>query len=141
MFCRYGCFLIKELTTNYFVFFVQMVKMNGKMVGKKPIYVSVAQRKEERKLHLQPQFSNVVFPTPQPFLHQHPIFSQAATSTTALLPPFGGYNNFQPQIMFPPRMPNGFPTMQVPNFMVPQQFPPPPTGLLLPQSTREFSSL
>ncbi|CAA7018667.1 unnamed protein product [Microthlaspi erraticum] len=83
-----------------------MLKMNGKMVGKKPIYVSLAQRKEERKLHLQPQFSNVVLPTSQPFLHQHlPVFSQAATSTTAL-PPFRGYNNFQPQIMFPPRMPN-----------------------------------
>ncbi|CAA7018666.1 unnamed protein product [Microthlaspi erraticum] len=113
-----------------------MLKMNGKMVGKKTIYVSLAQRKrkEERKLHLQPQFSNVVLPTPIQFLHQHPpIFSQAATSTTAL-PPFRGYNNFQPQIMFPPRLPNGFPTMHVPNFMVPQHFPPPPSAFLLPQS-------
>ncbi|CAA7018669.1 unnamed protein product [Microthlaspi erraticum] len=113
-----------------------MLKMNGKMVGKKPIYVSLAQRKEERKLHLQPQFSDVVLPTPLPYLHQHPpIFSQAATSTTALLPPFRGYNNFQPQIMFPPRFSNGFPTMHVPNFMVPQHFPPPPpSAFLLPQS-------
>lgn len=30
--------------------------MNGKMIGRKPLYVAVAQRKEERKARLQVRF-------------------------------------------------------------------------------------
>ena len=33
--------------------FVQLNEMNGKLIGRKPLYVAVAQRKEERKAHLQ----------------------------------------------------------------------------------------
>lgn len=31
----------------------QLIEMNGKLVGKKPLYVAVAQRKEERRAQLQ----------------------------------------------------------------------------------------
>ncbi|KAG7599186.1 RNA-binding domain superfamily [Arabidopsis suecica] len=86
-----------------------MLKMNGKVVGNKPIYVSLAQCKEEHKLHLQTQFNNfpwnVVSSTIAPSPHQHPIFSQAVAP------------------------------MSIPNTMVPQPFcptlypPAPPVGL------------
>ncbi|KAK6940077.1 Polyadenylate-binding protein/Hyperplastic disc protein [Dillenia turbinata] len=36
-----------------------MTEMNGKMLGLKPLYVAVAQRKEERKAHLQAQFAQI----------------------------------------------------------------------------------
>ncbi|KAJ0256345.1 RNA recognition motif domain-containing protein [Hirschfeldia incana] len=34
-----------------------MNEMNGKMVGRKPLYIAIAQRKEERRTHLQSLFS------------------------------------------------------------------------------------
>ncbi|BAU01830.1 hypothetical protein LR48_Vigan10g186600 [Vigna angularis] len=34
-------------------------EMNGKIIGQKPLYVAVAQRKEERKANLQAQFSHM----------------------------------------------------------------------------------
>ncbi|PIA25461.1 hypothetical protein AQUCO_11400019v1 [Aquilegia coerulea] len=44
-------------------------EMNGKMIGKKPLYVAVAQRKEERKARLQAQFAQIRTPgmAPVPF--------------------------------------------------------------------------
>ncbi|XP_047326593.1 polyadenylate-binding protein 2-like [Impatiens glandulifera] len=36
-----------------------MDEMNGKMIGKKPLYVAVAQRKEERRARLQAQFAQI----------------------------------------------------------------------------------
>ena len=36
--------------------FSQLNEMNGKMLGRKPLYVAVAQRKEERKARLQVNF-------------------------------------------------------------------------------------
>ncbi|XP_057490982.1 polyadenylate-binding protein 3-like [Actinidia eriantha] len=36
--------------------------MNGKMIGRKPLYVAVAQRKDERRAHLQAHFSQVRTP-------------------------------------------------------------------------------
>lgn len=35
--------------------------MNGKMIGRKPLYVAVAQRKEERKARLQVIFITACF--------------------------------------------------------------------------------
>ena len=32
---------------------IQMNEMNGKMIGRKPLYIALAQRKEERRSHLQ----------------------------------------------------------------------------------------
>lgn len=40
-----------------FSFPFQLNEMNGKMIGRKPLYVAVAQRKEERKARLQVNFS------------------------------------------------------------------------------------
>lgn len=37
-------------------------EMNGKMIGRKPLYVAVAQRKEDRKARLQAQFSQIRAP-------------------------------------------------------------------------------
>ncbi|KFK41598.1 hypothetical protein AALP_AA2G149300 [Arabis alpina] len=34
-------------------------EMNGKMIGKKPLYIALAQRKEERRAHLQSLFSHI----------------------------------------------------------------------------------
>lgn len=36
-----------------FCYILQLNEMNGKMIGKKPLYVAIAQRKEERKARLQ----------------------------------------------------------------------------------------
>ncbi|KAM5562152.1 polyadenylate-binding protein 3 [Rosa sericea] len=44
-------------------------EMNGKMIGRKPLYVAVAQRKEERKARLQARFAQIRAPggmTPLP---------------------------------------------------------------------------
>lgn len=103
--------------------------MNGKMVENKPIYVSLAQCKMERKLHLQTRFNslsrNVVSSTITSSPHQHPIFSQAAAPATVLSPqpPFRGYN-FQPYLMCGSRLPNSCPPIHIPNFIVPQPFRP-----------------
>ncbi|VVB11697.1 unnamed protein product [Arabis nemorensis] len=94
-------------------------EMNGKTVGKKPIYVSLAQRKEEQS---NVNSQNVVSSTRQQSPYQHPIFSQAGGPATMLppRPPFRGYNfqPLQPHLMFGSR-----PVMPVPNFMVPPPLP------------------
>lgn len=36
-----------------FLIIFQLNEMNGKMIGRKPLYVAVAQRREERKAWLQ----------------------------------------------------------------------------------------
>lgn len=39
-----------------------LAEMNGKMIGRKPLYVAVAQRKEERKARLQARFAQIRAP-------------------------------------------------------------------------------
>ncbi|KAF8087236.1 hypothetical protein N665_0594s0011 [Sinapis alba] len=111
---------VKLIANSIFFFFLQMLKMTGKLVEKKPIYVSLALRKEERPLLVQSSFSL------RPSLHQHHIFSQAVTPMTTMLPPqlplFRGYN-VRPQFMFGSSFLNGYTAMNVPNYMVPQQYP------------------
>ncbi|KAL8132985.1 hypothetical protein AgCh_008450 [Apium graveolens] len=41
---------------------VAMNEMNGTMIGKKPLYVAVAHRKDERRAHLQAQFAQIRAP-------------------------------------------------------------------------------
>ncbi|ESQ28031.1 hypothetical protein EUTSA_v10018219mg [Eutrema salsugineum] len=54
-------------------------EMNGKMIGRKPLYIALAQRKEERRNHLQNLFSHMrpggavsPMPSAMPGLHHHP---------------------------------------------------------------------
>jgi hypothetical protein len=54
--------------------------MNGKMIGKKPLYVAIAQRREERKAQLQ-----VILITAY-FSHQTIIFLFFAPIRKPLLP-------------------------------------------------------
>ncbi|RID74892.1 hypothetical protein BRARA_B01968 [Brassica rapa] len=54
-----------------------MNEMSGRMIGKKPLYVALAQRKEERRNYLQTKFSQMrpngaMTPIPMPGFHQHP---------------------------------------------------------------------
>uniref|UniRef100_M4CUT9 Polyadenylate-binding protein n=1 Tax=Brassica campestris TaxID=3711 RepID=M4CUT9_BRACM len=54
-----------------------MNDMSGKKIGKKPLYVALAQRKEERRNYLQTKFSQMrpngtMTPIPMPGFHQHP---------------------------------------------------------------------
>lgn len=95
-----------------------MLKMNGKMVGNKQIYVSLAQCKEDR-LHLQ-QSNNMS----RNVASSTPTHDRAAAPASMLppQPPFRGYS-FQPHPMFGTRFPNGCPAMLIPSFMVPQSFP------------------
>ncbi|XP_042400669.1 polyadenylate-binding protein 2-like isoform X1 [Zingiber officinale] len=101
-----------------------LAEMNGKMVGGKPLYVALAQRKEERKARLQAQFSQVrpaaIMPNVGPRV---PIYSSApgmgqqifyGQPPPALVPPQPGFG-FQQQLI-PGMRPGGAP---IPNFVVP----------------------
>ncbi|XP_077220325.1 poly(A)-binding protein 5 [Tasmannia lanceolata] len=100
-------------------------EMNGKMIGGKPLYVAVAQRKEERKARLQAHFAQLrapgamtpVMPSSLPGFHPgaprlgpHQLyFGQGA----GLIPPQPAGYGFQPQLL--PGIRPGVP----PNFMMP----------------------
>ncbi|KAL5714757.1 hypothetical protein ACHQM5_016672 [Ranunculus cassubicifolius] len=99
-------------------------EMNGKLIGKKPLYVAVAQRKEERKAKLQAHFAQIRSPvSPIPygmggFHHaghrvgpQHIYFGQG---TPGSIPPHpaAGYGIQQPLL-------SGIRPGLVPNYVVP----------------------
>ncbi|KAF3447375.1 hypothetical protein FNV43_RR12561 [Rhamnella rubrinervis] len=99
--------------------------MNGKMIGRKPLYVAVAQRKEERKARLQAQFAQIRAPggmAPLPsgvpgfrpgaprLAPQQVYFGQ---STPGLMPPQPAGYGFQQQLL--PGMRPGV----GPNFIMP----------------------
>ncbi|XP_042470708.1 polyadenylate-binding protein 2-like isoform X1 [Zingiber officinale] len=102
-----------------------LAEMNGKMVGGKPLYVAVAQRKEERKARLQAQFSQVrpvtmipnvgprvpIYPPGAPGMGQQIFYGQTPPT---LVPPQPGFG-FQQQLI--PGMRPGGPPM--PNFFMP----------------------
>ncbi|XP_010429282.1 PREDICTED: polyadenylate-binding protein 4 [Camelina sativa] len=96
-------------------------EMNGKMVGGKPLYVALAQRKEERRAKLQAQFSQMrpafipgvgprmpIFPGGAPGLGQQIFYGQGPPPIIPHQPGFG----YQPQMV--PGMRPGFfgPMMQ-----------------------------
>ncbi|MCL7041669.1 hypothetical protein MKW94_017648, partial [Papaver nudicaule] len=86
-------------------------EMNGKIIGRKPLYVAVAQRKDDRKARLQAQFSQVRPPVamsplppgiaayhlggPRPPHPQQMYFSQGGPG---LVPQPAAYG-FQPQLL------------------------------------------
>ncbi|KAJ6801621.1 polyadenylate-binding protein 8-like [Iris pallida] len=99
--------------------------MNGKIIGSKPLYVAVAQRKEDRRARLQAQFfqmrlvampSNVapymlMFQPGAPGLGQQLFYGQAPPVLIPLQPRFGYQQQFVPRMR-----PGGAP---MPNFFVP----------------------
>jgi polyadenylate-binding protein len=89
-----------------------VTEMNGKMVGTKPLYVALAQRKEERRARLQAAFAQMrtpvgpAVPTSLPMYHpgapgmgpQMPYYGQHPSGPIPLQPAAFGY---QPQIIRP----------------------------------------
>ncbi|KAG7592665.1 RNA recognition motif domain [Arabidopsis thaliana x Arabidopsis arenosa] len=47
-------------------------EMNGKMIGRKQLYIALAQRKEDRRAHLQALFSQIRAPGPMSGFHHSP---------------------------------------------------------------------
>ncbi|KAH7847852.1 hypothetical protein Vadar_030923 [Vaccinium darrowii] len=102
-----------------------LAEMNGKMVVSKPLYVALAQRKEERRAKLQAQFSQMrpvamaptlaprmpIYPPGAPGLGQQLFYGQAPP---AIIPPQAGFG-YQQQLV-PGMRPGGAP---MPNFFVP----------------------
>ncbi|KAH7688593.1 hypothetical protein IHE45_03G041600 [Dioscorea alata] len=100
-----------------------LAEMNGKMVGGKPLYVALAQRKEERRARLQAQFSQMrplamppsvaprvpMYPPGAPGMGQQLFYGQGPT----LIPSQPGFGYQQPLV---PGMRPGGP---VPNFFMP----------------------
>ncbi|KAJ4701723.1 Polyadenylate-binding protein [Melia azedarach] len=96
-----------------------LAEMNGKMVVSKPLYVALAQRKEERRARLQAQFSQMrpvvmapsvaprmpMYPPGAPGLGQQFLYGQAPPT---MIPP--------QQQLVPGMRPGGAP---MPNFFVP----------------------
>ncbi|XP_002284923.1 polyadenylate-binding protein 8 [Vitis vinifera] len=102
-----------------------LTEMNGKMVVSKPLYVALAQRKEERRARLQAQFSQMrpvsmapsvaprmpMYPPGAPGLGQQLFYGQGPP---AIIPPQAGFG-YQQQLV-PGMRPGGAP---MPNFFVP----------------------
>ncbi|CAN4107737.1 unnamed protein product [Withania somnifera] len=100
-------------------------EMNGKMIVSKPLYVALAQRKEERRARLQAQFSQMrpigmassvaprmpMYPPGGPGLGQQIFYGQPQP---AMLPPQAGFG-YQQQLV-PGMRPGGGP---MPNFFMP----------------------
>ncbi|KAH9757785.1 polyadenylate-binding protein [Citrus sinensis] len=99
-------------------------EMNGKMIGRKPLYVAVAQRKEERKARLQAQFAQIQAPGGMsPLASGIPGYHHGAPrlgpqqlyygqGTPGLMPPQAAGYGFQQQV-FPGLRPGG------PNYIMP----------------------
>ncbi|GMI91138.1 poly(A) binding protein 2, ARABIDOPSIS POLY(A) BINDING 2, POLY(A) BINDING PROTEIN 2 [Hibiscus trionum] len=101
-----------------------LAEMNGKMVASKPLYVALAQRKEERRARLQAQFSQMrplaissvtpripMYPSGSPGIGQQFLYGQGPP---AIIPQQAGFG-YQQQLV-PGMRPGGPP---VPNFFVP----------------------
>ncbi|XP_022763416.1 polyadenylate-binding protein 2-like isoform X2 [Durio zibethinus] len=100
-----------------------LVEMNGKVVVSKPLYVALAQRKEDRRARLQAQFSQMrpvamapaprmpMYPPGGPGLGQQIFYGQ---TPPAIFPPQAGFG-YQQQLV-PGMRPGGAP---MPNFFVP----------------------
>lgn len=101
-----------------------LAEMNGKMVVSKPLYVALAQRKEERRARLQAQFSQMrpvamapsvaprmpMYPPGAPGLGQQIFYGQPPPT---IIPPQAGFG-YQQQLV-PGMRPGGAP---MPNFFV-----------------------
>ncbi|CAK7346720.1 unnamed protein product [Dovyalis caffra] len=101
-------------------------EMNGKMIGKKPLYVAVAQRRDERKARLQAHFAQIrapgLSPLPSGLPGYHPGTPRLAPQqlyfgqgTPGMMPPQPAGYGFQQQVL--PGMRAGV----GPNFVMPYQ--------------------
>ncbi|KAJ0836209.1 putative polyadenylate-binding protein/Hyperplastic disc protein [Helianthus annuus] len=102
-----------------------LMEMNGKMIAGKPLYVALAQRKEDRRARLQAQFSQMrpiamapagaprmpMFPPGGPGMGQQMFYGQAQPT---FIPPQPGFG-YQQQLV-PGMRPGGGP---LPNFFMP----------------------
>ncbi|KAF7840819.1 polyadenylate-binding protein 2-like [Senna tora] len=102
-----------------------LLEMNGKMIVSKPLYVALAQRKEDRRARLQAQFSQMrpvsmassvaprmpIYPPGGPGIGQQIFYGQAPPAIIPSQPGFG----YQQQLV-PGMRPGGAP---MPNFFVP----------------------
>ncbi|KAI3938370.1 hypothetical protein MKW98_015269 [Papaver atlanticum] len=102
-----------------------LAEMNGKMIASKPLYVALAQRKEDRRARLQAQFSQMrpvaivpsvaprmpMYPPGGPGLGQQIFYGQGPP---AIMPPQPGFG-YQQQLV-PGMRPGGG---GMPNFFVP----------------------
>ncbi|KAJ0989490.1 hypothetical protein J5N97_007846 [Dioscorea zingiberensis] len=89
-----------------------LAEMNGKMVGSKPLYVALAQRKEDRRAMLQSQFSQVrpvamspsvasrmpMYPPGAPGLGQQLFYGQGPPALIPHQPAFGYQQQLVPGI-------------------------------------------
>eukprot|EP00898_Chlorokybus_atmophyticus_P008272 jgi/Chlat1/8446/Chrsp80S00648 len=102
-----------------------VTEMNGKIVAQKPLYVALAQRKEERQQRLQAQFAQRAFAVggpvpagmpmyPPPGMAQQMFFGQPPPG---LIPPQGQPQAFGYQQQMMPA--NVRPGQQMPNYFVP----------------------
>ncbi|XP_051132521.1 polyadenylate-binding protein 2-like [Andrographis paniculata] len=110
-------------------------EMNGKMIASKPLYVALAQRKEDRRARLQAQFAQMrpmtMAPTVAPrmpmYAHGGPGLGQQIFygQPPAIIPPQAGYG-YQQQLV-PGMRPTGplMPNMFVPMVQQGQQGPRP----------------
>lgn len=101
-------------------------EMNGKMVGTKPLYVGLAQKKENRKAQLEAQFAQrgkimippirggmpPMFPNAPPFIYQPPGPGFVYPPQMGIPPPRGG--RFPPSAYSGPVMPGNFMAMVPP---------------------------
>ncbi|KAG7030974.1 Polyadenylate-binding protein 2 [Cucurbita argyrosperma subsp. argyrosperma] len=102
-----------------------LMEMNGKIVVSKPLYVALAQRKEDRRARLQAQFSQIrpvpmaasvaprmpIYPPGGPGIGQQMFYGQGPPT---MIPSQGGFG-YQQQLV-PGIRPGGGP---MPNFFVP----------------------
>ncbi|GMH13823.1 hypothetical protein Nepgr_015664 [Nepenthes gracilis] len=104
-----------------------LAEMNGKLVVSKPLYVALAQRKEERRAMLQAQFSQMrPFPMPSAVAPQMPMYPPGAPGfgqqifygqAPPMIPPQAGFGyQHQQQQLVPGMRPGAAP---MPNFFVP----------------------
>uniref|UniRef100_A0A0E0LTN7 Polyadenylate-binding protein n=1 Tax=Oryza punctata TaxID=4537 RepID=A0A0E0LTN7_ORYPU len=99
-----------------------LVAMNGKMVGSKPLYVALAQRKEERRARLQAQFSQMrPMVMPPSVAPRMPMYSPGVGQQLFYGQPPPAFVNPQPgfgfqQHLIPGMRPSVGP---IPNFVMP----------------------
>jgi len=108
------CFATPEEATK------ALTEMNGKIIGNKPLYVGLAQRKDMRRAALEAQFANRTKMMPPPMRGMYPPGAQPMFYPPGAQPfgmpypaaPFGRGRGFP--AAFPPNMPGA----PAPNFMI-----------------------